>query len=104
MLTGTAVMVYMHRSSFVQALKDRPNDPLAGPYAASFLAAYRGALLIVKSDLKSFSLYPEQFHRWWPIWKSCASSDILFIIRPNIASNSNQCRRKASPSYATLCL
>ncbi|KAJ7925437.1 hypothetical protein B0H13DRAFT_2654272 [Mycena leptocephala] len=71
------LMVYMHRSSFVQALKDRPLDPLDSPYAASFLAAYRGASMIIKSDMRSFSLFPEHFHRWWPIWKSLVNASFI---------------------------
>jgi hypothetical protein len=67
-------MVYVHRSSFVQALKDRPLNPLDGPHAASFLAAYRSASFMIKSDMRSFSLFPDHYHRWWPIWKSRASS------------------------------
>ncbi|KAJ7064335.1 fungal-specific transcription factor domain-containing protein [Mycena amicta] len=45
-------------------------NPLASPYAGSFLAAFRGALLVVKSDLLSFELFPARYHRWWIIWKS----------------------------------
>ncbi|KAJ7702706.1 fungal-specific transcription factor domain-containing protein [Mycena rosella] len=71
------MMLYMHRSSFVQALKDAPHNPLASPYAASFLAAYRGASRIIKADLRSFALYPEHFHRWWPIWKSLVNAAFI---------------------------
>lgn len=71
---SNTVMVYMHRSSFVQALNDRPHNPLESPYAASFLAAYRGASNTIKSDMRSFTLFPQEFHRWWPIWKSRASA------------------------------
>ncbi|KAJ7054314.1 hypothetical protein C8F01DRAFT_1164791 [Mycena amicta] len=64
------LMLYMHRRAFVQALKENPENPLASPYAGSFLAAFRGALLVVKSDLLSFELFPARYHRWWIIWKS----------------------------------
>ncbi|KAJ7144441.1 fungal-specific transcription factor domain-containing protein, partial [Mycena epipterygia] len=64
------LMVYIHRSSFVQALKDRPDNPLESPYASSFLAAYRAASYVIKSDTRSFALFPREFHRWWPIWTS----------------------------------
>ncbi|KAJ6610613.1 fungal-specific transcription factor domain-containing protein [Mycena sp. CBHHK59/15] len=77
------LMLYMHRGSFVQALKDRPHNPLDSPYAASFLAAYRGASSIIKSDLSSFSLYPDHFHRWWPIWKSLVNA--AFIVGSIVA-------------------
>ncbi|KAF8174813.1 fungal-specific transcription factor domain-containing protein [Mycena galopus ATCC 62051] len=71
------LMLYIHRGSFIQALKDHPLNPLDGPYAASFLAAYRGASLIISSDMKSFSLFPEHFHRWWPIWKSLVNASFI---------------------------
>ncbi|KAJ7144425.1 hypothetical protein C8R44DRAFT_759889 [Mycena epipterygia] len=73
------LMLYIHRSSFVQALKDSPHNPLESPYAASFLAAYRGASSIIKADRRSFALFPDEFHRWWPIWKS------LFIVGSIVA-------------------
>ncbi|KAJ7511992.1 fungal-specific transcription factor domain-containing protein [Mycena galericulata] len=71
------LMLYMHRSSFVQALTDYPHKPLDSPYAASYLAAYRGASKIIQSDLRSFTLFPEQFHRWWPIWKSLVNAAFI---------------------------
>ncbi|KAF7349848.1 Zn(2)-C6 fungal-type domain-containing protein [Mycena venus] len=71
------LMVYMHRGWFVQALKDMPLNPLESPYAASFLAAYRGASMIIKSDSRSFSLFPDHFHRWWPIWKSLVNASFI---------------------------
>ncbi|KAK7045272.1 Zn(2)-C6 fungal-type domain-containing protein [Favolaschia claudopus] len=71
------MMVYIHRGSFLQALKDNPLNPLEGPYAASFLAAYRGASMIIKSDTRSFALFPQTFHRWWPIWKSLVNASFI---------------------------
>ncbi|KAJ7171427.1 fungal-specific transcription factor domain-containing protein [Mycena filopes] len=76
------LMLYIHRASFVSALKtqnhpQQSQDPLEGPYAASFLAAYRGASMIIKSDVRSFALFPERFHRWWPIWKSLVNAAFI---------------------------
>ncbi|KAF7349859.1 Zn(2)-C6 fungal-type domain-containing protein [Mycena venus] len=71
------MMVYIHRGSFVQALKDRPLNPLESSYAPSFLAAYRGASMIIKSDKRSFFLFPDHFHRWWPIWKSLVNASFI---------------------------
>ncbi|KAF7327007.1 Zn(2)-C6 fungal-type domain-containing protein [Mycena kentingensis (nom. inval.)] len=69
------LMIYLHRPYFVQALKESARtggDPLAAlaPFASSFLAAYRGAALVVRDDLRNFEAFGESFHRWWPIWKS----------------------------------
>ncbi|KAJ6458334.1 hypothetical protein C8R47DRAFT_1163375 [Mycena vitilis] len=66
---AATMMVYIHRSAFVQALKDNPLNPLAGPCATSFPAAYRGASIIIRSDVRSFSLFPDRFYRWPLIWK-----------------------------------
>ncbi|KAJ7664606.1 hypothetical protein DFH06DRAFT_1128010 [Mycena polygramma] len=71
------LMVYIHRSSFVQALKDCPLNPLDGPYGASFFAAYRGATVVIKSDARSLSLYPEHFHRWCPYWKTLVNASFI---------------------------
>ncbi|KAJ7664542.1 fungal-specific transcription factor domain-containing protein [Mycena polygramma] len=71
------LMVYIHRSSFFQALKDYPLNPLDGPYCASFLAAYRGATVVIKSDARSLSLYPEHFHRWCPYWKTLVNASFI---------------------------
>ncbi|KAF8144681.1 hypothetical protein K438DRAFT_1992604 [Mycena galopus ATCC 62051] len=71
------LMIYIHRGSFIQALKDRPLDPLGGPYAASFLASYRGASLIIESDIQSFFLFTEHFHRWWPVWKGLVNASFI---------------------------
>ena len=39
----STVILYIHRSFFVQALLDHPDNPLKSPYAPSFLAVYRAA-------------------------------------------------------------
>ncbi|KAJ6534198.1 fungal-specific transcription factor domain-containing protein [Mycena capillaripes] len=77
------LMIHIQRSSFVQALTDRPLDPLSSPYAASFLAAYRTAAMIIKSDIRNFSLYPEHFDRWWPIWKGLVNA--CFVVGSIVA-------------------
>ncbi|KAF7314026.1 Zn(2)-C6 fungal-type domain-containing protein [Mycena chlorophos] len=71
------LLLYIHRTAFVQALKDNPTNPLEGPFAGSFLAAYRGALSIVKSDTQSFELFPASFHRWWPMYKSLSNASFI---------------------------
>ncbi|KAJ6467881.1 hypothetical protein C8R45DRAFT_1079221 [Mycena sanguinolenta] len=82
------LMVYIHRASFIQVLQDCPFSPLDSPHAASFLAAFHGASMIVKSDMRSFSLYPEHFYRWWPIWSSLVNASFIFgsIITKSCAS------------------
>ncbi|KAF7303965.1 Zn(2)-C6 fungal-type domain-containing protein [Mycena indigotica] len=71
------LLLYIHRTAFVQALKDNPDNPLDSPFASSFLAAYRGALMIVKSDSLSFEIFPARFHRWWVIYKSLSNAAFI---------------------------
>ncbi|KAF8239589.1 hypothetical protein L208DRAFT_1420701 [Tricholoma matsutake] len=42
-------VMYIHRSFFVQAMLDHPEDPLRSGYAPSFLAAYRSASAVIKA-------------------------------------------------------
>ncbi|KAJ7676671.1 fungal-specific transcription factor domain-containing protein [Mycena polygramma] len=79
------MMVYIHRSAFVQALNNNPLQPLAGPYATSFLAAYRGASIIIRSDVRSFSLFPDHFNRWPLIWKGLINA--CFIVGSIVAKS-----------------
>ncbi|KAF7322074.1 Zn(2)-C6 fungal-type domain-containing protein [Mycena kentingensis (nom. inval.)] len=71
------VMMYIHSSSFVEAMRDSPTNPLASQYAASYLAAYRSASEIIKADIKNFTAYPALFTRWWAIWKSLFNAAII---------------------------
>jgi hypothetical protein len=63
--TGTAVLMYIHSGSFVEAMRDNPSNPLASSYSASFLAGYRSASEIIKADIRNFTNYPMLFTRWY---------------------------------------
>ncbi|KAJ7049717.1 hypothetical protein C8F01DRAFT_1181627 [Mycena amicta] len=65
------MLMYIHSSSFVEAMRVNPANPLASPYAASYLAA------IIKADIKNFTLHPALFTRWWAIWKSLFNAAII---------------------------
>ncbi|CAK5274418.1 unnamed protein product [Mycena citricolor] len=71
------LIIYIHRSSFVKAIKHNPTNPLDSPYAASFLAAYRGANSMIKADMRFLEAYPEYIHRWWPFWKAVTNSAFI---------------------------
>ncbi|KAJ7254995.1 fungal-specific transcription factor domain-containing protein [Mycena haematopus] len=71
------LLVYIHRASFIQVLQDWPLSPFDSPHAASFLAAFRGASMVIQSDTRSFSLYPEHLYRWWPIWSSLVNASFI---------------------------
>lgn len=56
-------MIFIHRSFFAQALLDHPENPLRSPYAASFLATYRAASVLIAGHAKYLERYPELFMR-----------------------------------------
>lgn len=60
--------MYIHRSFFVQAMLDHPEDPLRSGYAPSFLAAYRSASAVIKAVLYHFERYPDLLLRMWSLW------------------------------------
>lgn len=65
------VLMYIHRSFFAQAMIDHPVNPLRSAYAPSFLAAYRCASGLIKSNLYHFQKFPDLCPRVWSIWTSC---------------------------------
>ncbi|KAF8076284.1 fungal-specific transcription factor domain-containing protein [Lyophyllum atratum] len=73
----TVVLLYIHRSFFAQAMLDHPTNPLRSPYAPSFLAAYRCASGVIKSNLNFFDRFPDLCCRWWAIWTHLFSAAII---------------------------
>lgn len=69
-------LLYIHRSFFAQAMLDHPANPLRSPYAPSFLAAYRCASKMIKTNLNHFERFPELCYRWWNIWTHLFSAAI----------------------------
>ncbi|KAJ7910746.1 hypothetical protein B0H13DRAFT_1876466 [Mycena leptocephala] len=79
MMFPAYILVYMHRGSFVQALKDRPlNPPVCGVVLGrvSWHVDDHGASMVIQSDMRIFSLLPDHFNRWWPIWKSLVNASV----------------------------
>ncbi|KAG6855101.1 hypothetical protein C0991_006030 [Blastosporella zonata] len=73
----TVTLLYIHRSFFAQAMLDHPTNPLRSPYAPSFLAAYRCASGVIKSNLNHFDRFPDLCCRWWSIWTHLFSAAII---------------------------
>ncbi|KAJ6507293.1 fungal-specific transcription factor domain-containing protein [Mycena vitilis] len=76
-LFSKIMLMSIHSGSFVEATRDKSVHPLSTPYAASFLAAYRSASEIIKSDIRNFTTHPMLFTRWWAIWKSLFNAAII---------------------------
>ncbi|KAJ7354633.1 fungal-specific transcription factor domain-containing protein [Mycena albidolilacea] len=70
-------LMYLHKGSFVEAMRDDSTDPLSSSYSASFLAAYRNASEIIKANIQNFTTHPMLFTRWWLIWKSLFNAAII---------------------------
>ncbi|KAJ7467109.1 hypothetical protein FB451DRAFT_1040695 [Mycena latifolia] len=76
LLAMTALM-YIHKGSFLEAMRDNPTNPLGSSYSASFLASYRSASEIIKANIRNFTHHPMLFTRWWPIWKSLFNAAVI---------------------------
>ncbi|KAF7987006.1 hypothetical protein HWV62_95 [Athelia sp. TMB] len=70
-------MLFIHKCFFTQALLDHPENPLSSVYATSFLAAYRAASAIIRSDVNFIGGFPALFVRWGPIWGQLFSSAMV---------------------------
>ncbi|KAJ8076442.1 hypothetical protein PM082_000865 [Marasmius tenuissimus] len=74
---ATTASIYIHRSFFLKAIKDFPNDPLRSPYSSSFLAAYNGASTVIQLDAKAVSQDPSWLSRRWGAYNSLLSAGVI---------------------------
>ncbi|OCH83843.1 hypothetical protein OBBRIDRAFT_892109 [Obba rivulosa] len=68
---------YVHRSFFVKALEEHPEDPLRSQYAPSFLAGYRSACELIRLLREQFKRFPVQIVRFWVLWTHAFSSSVM---------------------------
>lgn len=73
-----AVLLYIHRSFFAQAIIDEPSNPLKSTYAPSFLAAYRASTQILHAIRDQYALFPSACARWWVMWSYAFSASVVF--------------------------
>ncbi|KAI5992554.1 fungal-specific transcription factor domain-containing protein [Pisolithus marmoratus] len=73
-----AILLYIHRSYFVQAITANPVDPLNSPYTPSFLAAHRASLTILRTVKVQYDLHPKLTARLWPVWTYAFSAAVVF--------------------------
>lgn len=59
----TVVLLFLHKSFFVQALLDNPENPLLSRYAPSFLATSSCASTVVKMSIALYSKMPQLYLR-----------------------------------------
>ncbi|KAF8190987.1 fungal-specific transcription factor domain-containing protein [Mycena galopus ATCC 62051] len=70
-------IMYIHRGSFVEAIRDKPADPFASPYSHSFSAAYMAALGTIEANKRNFTAHPLLFGRWWPTRESLLNAALI---------------------------
>ncbi|KAI5997750.1 hypothetical protein EDC04DRAFT_2584967, partial [Pisolithus marmoratus] len=70
-----AILLYIHRSYFVQPITANPVDPLNSPYTPSFLAAHRASLTILRTVKVQYDLLTA---RLWPVWTYAFSAAVVF--------------------------
>ncbi|KAF9266909.1 hypothetical protein L218DRAFT_956006 [Marasmius fiardii PR-910] len=73
-----AMLIYIHRSFFAQAIIDQPINPLKSTYAPSFLAAYRASGTLLKSIREQFATWPNTAGRYWSMWTFAFSAAVVF--------------------------
>ncbi|KAG7093648.1 hypothetical protein E1B28_007310 [Marasmius oreades] len=73
-----AMLIYIHRSFFAQAIIDQPINPLKSTYAPSFLAAYRASGTLLKSVREQFATWPNTAGRYWSMWTFAFSAAVVF--------------------------
>lgn len=74
--TAALVLLYIHRSFFVQSIIDCPENPLRSAYAPSFLAAYRASSIILKMIREQYTANPNIATRFWSNWTFSFSASV----------------------------
>ncbi|KAG0709249.1 fungal-specific transcription factor domain-containing protein [Suillus ampliporus] len=91
-----ANLLYIHRSWFVQAIREAPVNPLQHKYAPSVLAVYRSACRLISSLKGLYRVHPHPTNRTWffwsPIFSSCIVLGAIVLDSPQctLASNALQ--------------
>ncbi|KAI0080409.1 hypothetical protein K474DRAFT_1704716 [Panus rudis PR-1116 ss-1] len=62
------ILLYLHRGFFAQAIATHLENPLASPYAYSFITAYQCACHMLKTTRDCFELHANLMTRVWMIW------------------------------------
>jgi hypothetical protein len=67
-------LLYIHRSYFVQAIREASANPLGHKYAASVLATYRSACRLITSLRGMYPNHPDIASRCWFFWSGIFSA------------------------------
>lgn len=72
-----ANLMYIHRSWFVQAIREAPVNPLQHKYAPSVLAVYRSACRLISSLNGLYRVHSQPTDRTWFFWSAIFSACIV---------------------------
>ncbi|KAG1876498.1 hypothetical protein DFJ58DRAFT_178328 [Suillus subalutaceus] len=72
-----ANLMYIHRSWFVQAIREAPVNPLEHKYAPSVLAVYRSACRLISSLNGLYRVHSQPTDRTWFFWSAIFSACIV---------------------------
>ncbi|KAK0229406.1 fungal-specific transcription factor domain-containing protein [Armillaria nabsnona] len=73
-----AVLMYVHRSYFAQALIEQPDNPLKSNYATSVLVTMRSSATILRCVRDQFSQWNSACGRYWTMWTFAFSAAVVF--------------------------
>ncbi len=82
-LMSLAVLLFLHRAFFAQALVENPMDPLSGRLGPSAAAAYHSSVIVIQDTEHQFMKKPILCARIWQIWTfafTAAVSSFLCVI------------------------
>lgn len=74
-----SIGLYVHCRHFAKTVLHFSDDPMGSPYCLSFLAAYRGASLIIAINVKHFTIphLANLLMRHWPMWGALFSAAMV---------------------------
>ncbi|KAK0209958.1 fungal-specific transcription factor domain-containing protein [Desarmillaria ectypa] len=73
-----AVLMYVHRSYFAQALIEKPDNPLKSNYATSVLVTMRSSATILRCVRDQFNQWNGACGRYWTMWTFAFSAAVVF--------------------------
>lgn len=79
-LAPAAVLLFLHRAYFAQAMMEHGDNPLSSPYSQSVVAAYSSACVVLQDTKDQFLKKPFLCARIWRIWSFTFSAAVRMII------------------------
>uniref|UniRef100_A0A0W0FW73 Zn(2)-C6 fungal-type domain-containing protein n=1 Tax=Moniliophthora roreri TaxID=221103 RepID=A0A0W0FW73_MONRR len=71
------MLLYLHRSFFLQAMTDYPANPLLSPYSKSVTTGYQSACCVLEDTRTQFMKKPLLTSRVWRIWSFAFAAAVV---------------------------